>query len=550
MENIDLFTIIQSLIDIQRLSQKMTEQRLLKLPAVIRNKYRVNEQHRLQEAVQIKNHVIQQITTDHGGSAAELYQEILSNMALSHDGNIINPPKTKSLQEQLQPLCELAYYYEQNGVASTHAQKLGLIFTDFNRVLAYLSDFALNKPGYLLHDACLFDVPLEDDCDFKTWKIIANKKLSPPNVMAMQLPFFRKKILPLAKNIEQMAIADTPNNTPDWNAIKSLEKEIAALSKQYKKVKRHKVSTPEEKLTRTENMSVISQQLDSTYEKLAKIGQGVPIDKMSLYLFKSFYKSYQEKLSPETKLLTQHGIGDSFIEQFLALPRKNNDERVPSIFIKGSDIECNGFYLRKLNTTDKKDAALAAILGKLTGCCQYIGGIGSPCVVHSISSESGAAYVLFQGDENNPQFGDRVAAQGWVWSTGNGLVIDSVELALGKDASLAINMFRYAAHQICTVDNVFDTVKIGANSGISNAVGVLGYPVVKSYLHGYKGYCDSSTQRYLANKDMPYLFYNDDSSSAFQNIVASQTKNHLEQFRHVQPLHQCPHRIDEVKMQC
>jgi hypothetical protein len=96
--------------------------------------------------------------------------------------------------------------------------------------------------------------------------------------------------------------------------------------------------------------------------------------------------------------------------------------------IDGNDLGYPGFYFKKINVQDEKEAARAACLGKLTKCCQSLSGeAGEPCVIHGLTSSNGGFYILCEGDLTNPKISDSVIAQSWVWrSTTNALVFDSI----------------------------------------------------------------------------------------------------------------------------
>ncbi|WP_162265616.1 hypothetical protein, partial [Legionella santicrucis] len=65
--------------------------------------------------------------------------------------------------QKVLPLCQLALIVERNGVAEDHALKLATIFKDEKAVLNYLLQFKdQNACNYLVHDACLFELPKED----------------------------------------------------------------------------------------------------------------------------------------------------------------------------------------------------------------------------------------------------------------------------------------------------------------------------------------------------------------------------------------------------
>jgi len=98
--------------------------------------------------------------------------------------------------------------------------------------------------------------------------------------------------------------------------------------------------------------------------------------------------------------------------------------RIPDVTIEGASIGHSGYYLKKLDPTDPR----AAVLGKLTACCQSLGGQGYQCAIHGMTNPNGGFYVLCRGEANHPKLSDEVVAQSWVWrSREDNLVLDSIE---------------------------------------------------------------------------------------------------------------------------
>lgn len=189
------------------------------------------------------------------------------------------------------------------------------------------------------------------------------------------------------------------------------------------------------------------------------------------------------------------------------------------------------FYLRKLDTLSHQGAEVADCLGKMTNCCQYLGGIGEACLTHGISSPDGGFYILCKGDARNPSLEDPVLAQSWVWrgKTG-GLCLDSIEVTLGirknlQQRQMVIDLFRILGHLLCQAHNI-SLVNTGTQSGITRKIGLKGYFTPKEHFTDYVGgYCDSKSQFPLANQSMPYLFYGRTNSSVFQKIIRENTSD-------------------------
>jgi ankyrin repeat protein len=432
-----------------------------------------------------------------------------------------------ALYQKILPLCQLAYLEEANGVAEEHALKLSLIFNDEKAICDYLTSFATStKSQYPVHNACLFDLPSPDGCNFQQWKLIANKKL-PNKKSFMSNPRFRE-LLPHAPAIEAIAKGKEERGV-NKKAIITKEKEVQSVTKTYSTIEQTPIANPTEaeKLERKEKLNQLSQEKSCLSIELAELSKNLPLKDASIIIMQAFYESYKANSSPAHSILISHGINTKNIELFNSLKRQNDDQAIPIITIKGLDLGYQNFYLTKLNTQSDKGAAIAACLGKITDCCQYLGGVGTECTKYGIESPDSGFYVLFQGDENNPSLDDRIVAQAWVWRSENGdLCLDSIESIPQASKSQVSDFYRSLGMTLCENPNI-RLVNAGAQSGITTKVALKDYPTTKLHTIDYTGYSDSKSQLLLADASMPYAFWGKVESVPLQTRIANNTNHYF-----------------------
>lgn len=137
---------------------------------------------------------------------------------------------------------------------------------------------------------------------------------------------------------------------------------------------------------------------------------------MEKYAAKTYYKNADA--NPEAaELFYKHGVLPNYFDRYLTLVPNDSDTRVPEVFIKGDEIGHPEYHLTKLNSSDP----IAAVLGKVTGCCQSIDGAASTSVEYGITRPQSGFYVLRENKTN------QIVAQAWVYRIGSVMVFDSVE---------------------------------------------------------------------------------------------------------------------------
>lgn len=124
-------------------------------------------------------------------------------------------------------------------------------------------------------------------------------------------------------------------------------------------------------------------------ENTALFSEVTDIEQLNAYLKATRYKNYNKNV-PAAELFTELRISEAGFDEYLSLTPKDNPMHIPDVSIDGETIGYQGYRLKKLNPADPR----AAVLGKLTSCCQSLQNAGASCAKHGITSERGGFYVL------------------------------------------------------------------------------------------------------------------------------------------------------------
>lgn len=451
------------------------------------------------------------------------------------------PHYNKSIYQAILPLCRLAHLHEKNGIAEEHALKLALIFKSSPAVLDYLLDFKkMNQFRHLVHDACLFDLPSPLTCHWNHWQDLANIK------NRMLNPRFRE-LLPHAAAIEKQSAGDTPNRM-NRKSCKTKELALDAITKKYNTLAKKPQfnRTEQQRQERQEKLAVLSQTRSQLRLELAELSQGLPIQEASITVLQSFLEAYKQGNSNKThQILIKHGITDKNIALLDTL-KPPTEQFIPFIHLDGLDIGYPGFYLTKLDTRSPEGAALAACLGKITACCQYLGGIAHSCVVHGIESAYSGFYVLFKGDAKKPSLSDPVVSQAWAWlGDKEQLCLDSIEVSprFTNQDQMISDLYRYFGF-ILTTDKQYNISQV--NTGDNNFVTSISLnnypaPLMRPRDYAHSAYRDSASQLILATADLPYAFYNTNHSQELNAKIEHKTRAFFQRIFSVhRPLREYP----------
>ena len=530
--------ILKTIEKIRKRSQAMAANKLEKMPSEVQEKVKERDLKSQAEASEDWNALVAQVRKEHGEIYVDLLKKTAAGYGLAHvmeNAQALDTSVSSSkLYQKVLPLCKLAYQFEQNGDAKEHAAKIALIFNDELAVLTWLLKYGnkIKDRGPLVHEACLFDLPAPKDCDFKYWKKLANEGDN------MLTPSFRT-LLSHAPVIERFIVLEAqakPKNSREYDrkaAIEAAEHAVSLATTRYRKKKREPFDTlsADEKLTRIEALKDLAVKKLEANLALAEACRGIPLRQLSVSKLQAYYEIKSVK---SHKILVDNGVSDKGIRLFDALERRNDDKAIPNVFINGKEIGYTGVYLKKLDILSDQGAAIAACLGLMRkiDCCQYLGSSGESCTMHGISSPNGGFYVLCKGNAEEPKIEDEILAASWVWNSERGaLCLDSVESQhRDRDTlNLITDMYRYASHTLChhpqPGQRPITHINTGARSGVSEEVSLKDYPAPHEHFRDYVGYTDAKSQRMLANSSMPYLFYGQVKSIAFQEIIKKQSED-------------------------
>jgi len=240
--------------------------------------------------------------------------------------------------------------------------------------------------------------------------------------------------------------------------------------------------------------------------------------------------------------------------------KEKTEDHIPDIFIDGSKLGHDRFYMKKLEKNDLR----GFILGNKTNCCQYIGAEGSDCAEHGMTSPFGGFYVIFKRERegrvnnltnwiknleqseyeqdflksfsekitrnkylgiinnlkkehnNNIDFSTikqilktdfekelegEIVAQSWVWiSNDNSLVIDSWERLREEDDKLFKPFMKKLGEEILTKNSEIKEITIGTGGYTPQNAGLNKIANAK-IPKDYKLYRDSDSQFLIAYRD-------------------------------------------------
>lgn len=231
------------------------------------------------------------------------------------------------------------------------------------------------------------------------------------------------------------------------------------------------------------------------------------IDPMDLfkYAHKIAYKN-ADKNPEAAALFYEYGISEAGFDKYLEFVPKDNPENIPEVFIEGKEIGHPGYYLKKLDPADP----LAGVLGKMTSCCQSMGGLGEVCAQHGICDPLGGFYVLYKKKYDKPSKDDIVVAQSWVWKGMTGrLMLDSIESQIDfkrHNEFVISDFYTYLGHKLVTEHDVKE-VLVGGNkqAGTPNSIKIFSTKNLEKPID-YSGHRDSITEQLIvANANLPIV---------------------------------------------
>lgn len=190
----------------------------------------------------------------------------------------------------------------------------------------------------------------------------------------------------------------------------------------------------------------------------------------------------------------------------ISWPVKFGDS-LPHPEIEGTD-NAEGYCWVKLPTDDLR----ALILGRITGCCQNIGGNSENCVKDAVSLQENGLYVLLKlkpghAQDSQPFTMDHsinyqafeIVGQSYGWMSQNGnLTLDSLECSSGRvPSAVAQTMLTAFATQVLRDNPTIKFVTLGQGGGTPRDIGFNLAVIPEKIRSGYH-YGDSNLQYCIA----------------------------------------------------
>ncbi len=411
----------------------------------------------------------------------------------------------QSRYEFLLPICQLAYLSENNGLPEEHALKLSILFDNTQDALIFVkNNVKTNKLP--IHDACLFQLPDMNECDFSAWKKIVKTNIHDHDVL---------KLLPKAGDLEKVIKQNTLKEKGEKlnrEALKLQKMDLAKAIKEFKALRQKRIKLNNNLNSNEEQKykSLIAE-IPELRIRLFELSAGIKLNEVDMPVLLACDEYYKQQTSGAYKYMLEHGLTKKDFAKFSGLERVDDDKKIPNIKLDGAVYGYPGTYLMRVSVEDEMQAARAACFGKLTNCCQSLSGqAGESCIIHGLTNPNGGFYVLCKGDLNNPSIEDDVLGQCWAWrSNTNAIVFDSVEASNKVNSTKAsIAMFEALAENLCE-QGFTKRVCCGTGSGISKRIGVdIPYLTPEQMLREAQAtYTDAAKQRLISDTEHPFYLF-------------------------------------------
>lgn len=209
------------------------------------------------------------------------------------------------------------------------------------------------------------------------------------------------------------------------------------------------------------------------------------------------YNSFGAVFPDMTAFCIDYDVETQDFEKALGYKLKQTPSRknIPDLIIAGEEFGLPGGKLYRLAPDDYR----GLFLGKMTDCCQSVGGFGNDCAVHGYTSEDGGFYVI----ENAR--GD-VLGQTWAWRGDNGeMVLDTLE-TLGTRVSDAQweSALKCMADKIGAMKTNVTALHVGLGGDTPESLsGAFNQPAKAAVPRAYEGYRESENQLCIAQFGKP-----------------------------------------------
>jgi len=374
--------------------------------------------------------------------------------------------------------------------AELDAYKLTVMLGSTDAALTYLGDYEKenNKVEHVLHDACLFDLPENDNWDVTSWNKIYSKFMRDGQFRKSFATSKPSDIQEILLHDNKYSIHENLELSDKQKQLKDVHGRISNINKKIGAIHKKEIEGDIESLRKSKNTeNGKERQLKADIQKLKKSG-GILLSSVPLAEILNIAKSIRYKRSDENKFAAtefeRFGVPELVFNEMLEiLPQAtNSDDHIPPVVVKGKDIVDENWFMIKMSLDDPRQA----ILGYIVGDCQSLGSQGASCAKHGITSENGGFYLMCKGEP--PADGDTkkikskdILSQCWAWlGHGEVLVFDSIETKkstsqLPGNELKIVGMYTALAKKIIEQSNL-KAVNVGTGGETSNMVGYSGIP--------------------------------------------------------------------------
>ena len=431
------------------------------------------------------------------------------------------------MYRELLAYTQFAHAIENNGSPEEHAYRLAILFDNpdanpvesMKHVRNYWKMVALahsDNPQFL-HDSCLFDVPEGENWTVEAWRKFVRDDLQNFVKQTKGIAL----CLPEAERIEKKLL----ERLEEIHKQKWLAERQAAAEKRAKKLQKKEGSAAIQPRAAALNPQYLHNQWREEWLKKRPdvLSQVKTKEIAEIYAGLSFERGKENPAA--ASLFRKYGLSENNFNTYLSLVPRDSDE-IPDVLVDGRQLssDLRNYYIKKLDPRDP----MCAMLGKKTGCCQYIGNAGGPCAIHGITSEHGGFYVLCAGNSKNPKNTDDIRAQCWAWRSESGaLVFDSIEATkpimestVGAYQGKEMVGLMYAVLAKVLVETPrfgIPAVHVGTGGNTPDMLGL--FQAKSEQPIDYKGYRDSINQRVIVDRAQPEMIMFYEALNAFIELT-------------------------------
>jgi len=422
--------------------------------------------------------------------------------------------------------CQIANIFENNGDPAEHALKLSIIFKKsadaFKAITCYAESDAkggtINANSHFVYNACSFSLPI----NISKLKLFEKyRQILASNLMSSEF----KYLFSLTNELEELwNNIQNPDELMNEMNLSELDNEFSKDLANFKEEFNKKFKMAQDInniITREKRLDNLFKYAVIKYKKDKVLLKSLSNNELKNILF-GLHAIHIEKNNHIEKLFIDNGLSFLQLANFKLLDKKNSGKNIPNVPL---DLKIqNGYYIRKLDVANNEsDAVVAALLGKFTNCCQYLGGAGEQYVLDGLINPNSGFYILCKGQRDDKDFFKKIIAQSYVWlGKENAMVFDSIEYiplrdkfrnSLGLEGADEleetveidlVETFEKLANKLFEENKKnIKTIMVGMYGKTPAGLGIE-YLGVRP-LNNFFFYNDSERQNIICDVDMPYL---------------------------------------------